>query len=179
MVTGNALFFASILRTDRCKRPAGSYGARDLLALIRRARLAPVLAGARGRGDRHVLRRLYCSRRRPYRLVAGALSQRLVRFARGTDHDRHGRWGLTRVLDAWDRASDAAAVLHMAAQRSNVRPGPARLIDAHLTGQFASAAETICAFLSRPEVDRRLEAAFFAADDTHLQQLLSDAMWAM
>lgn len=84
---------------------------------------------------------------------------------------------LDRALAAWDGAADPAAAIHMAALRDDVLTLNARpcfnnaFLDKH-RGQ----ADRIGAFLMRPEVDTRVEAAFFAVDDPRLQQILSDAL---
>jgi len=83
---------------------------------------------------------------------------------------------LDRALSVWDRAADPAAAIHMAALREDVlilngRP----CLDNAFLEDHREAADTIGAFLMRPEVDRRLEAAFFTVADPRLQQILSDA----
>lgn len=84
---------------------------------------------------------------------------------------------IDRVLVAWDAAGDPAAVIHMAALREDVLSTHARtcLHSAYLD-DHKEAADRIGAFLVRPEVDARIEAAFFAVTDPRLQRLLSDAM---
>jgi hypothetical protein len=84
---------------------------------------------------------------------------------------------LARVLDAWDKAPDPDAAIHMAALRSDVRRDPTRLINAHLSQQYDAAAEAIGDFLSRTDVDERLERVFFQLKDPGLQKIVSDAMW--
>lgn len=85
---------------------------------------------------------------------------------------------LNRVLQTWEAAPDPQAAIHMAAVRSSVsRVGAhARLASAYLEKRHDEAA-TIGRFLDRPEIDRRLEAAFFVVEDMRLQQILSDAIW--
>jgi hypothetical protein len=85
---------------------------------------------------------------------------------------------LETALSAWDGASDPEAAIHMAAQRERVLIEGRRtyLHSAYLEGEFDQAADAIGAFLMRPEVDRRLEAAFFAVTDPRLQKIISDAM---
>jgi hypothetical protein len=85
---------------------------------------------------------------------------------------------IARVLDAWDRAPDPNAAIHMAALRSDVRRDPTRMINAHLSQEYSDAAEAIGAFLARPEVDRRLERIFFELEHPALQKIVSDAMWS-
>lgn len=84
---------------------------------------------------------------------------------------------IDRALAVWDRASDPPAVIHMAALRSDVIEEHDRkyLHDAFLEDRPADA-DRIGAFLLRPEVDERIEAAVFATDDPRLQQILSDAL---
>jgi hypothetical protein len=84
---------------------------------------------------------------------------------------------ITRVLQTWDAAADPDAAIHMAALRSDVRRDPTRLINAHLSQEYTTAAEAIGAFLSRTEVDERLERVFFGIKDPALQKIVSDAMW--
>jgi len=85
---------------------------------------------------------------------------------------------LERALAAWDRAPDPGAAIHMAALRERVlqESGRTYLRSAYLEGNFNVEADAIGAFLMRPEVDRRLEAAFFTVTDPRLQKLVSDAM---
>ncbi|MGE0023923.1 MAG: hypothetical protein AB7S70_09865 [Hyphomicrobium sp.] len=84
---------------------------------------------------------------------------------------------LDRALAAWDQAADPAAAIHMAALREDVlilngRP----CLDTPFLEDHREAADTVGAFLMRPEVDRRLEAAFFTVPDPRLQQILSDGL---
>lgn len=83
-----------------------------------------------------------------------------------------------RVLAAWDAASDPPAAIHMAGLRDRVlsESGRTYLVSAYLES-YAEAADAIGAFLVRPEVDARLERAFFTIEDERLQKLVSDAMW--
>lgn len=87
---------------------------------------------------------------------------------------------LERVLAVWDGAADPSAAIHMAALREDVLESAGRtyLHSAYLDKDFNREADRIGAFLMRPEVDRRIEAAFFAVSDARLQSLLSDAMIA-
>lgn len=84
---------------------------------------------------------------------------------------------IDRALAAWDAAADPAAVIHMAALREDVLSTHARtcLHSAYLD-RHKEPADRIGAFLMRPEVDARIEAAFFAVADPRLQSLLSEAM---
>ena len=84
---------------------------------------------------------------------------------------------LDRALSAWDGAEDPAAAIHMAALRDDVlmlndRP----CFDNPFLEDHREEADRIGAFLMRPDVDLRLEAAFFTVSDPRLQQILSDAM---
>jgi hypothetical protein len=83
---------------------------------------------------------------------------------------------LERVLAVWDAAPDPSGAIHMAASRSNIgwRDGAQRHISAFLDS-YPEAAQLIARFLLRPEVDQRLENAFFAIDDPRLQKIVSDA----
>ena len=87
---------------------------------------------------------------------------------------------LGRVLAAWDAAADPPAAIHMAALREGVLESGGRtyLHSAYLEKDYDAEADAIAAFLMRPEVDRRLEAAFFQVEDPRLQRILSDAMVA-
>jgi hypothetical protein len=82
------------------------------------------------------------------------------------------------ILKAWDEAEDPGAAIHFAAARRNVEryDGDLRLNSAFLEERVADA-KLIGEFLSRPEVDDRLEAAFFKIDEPRLQKIVSDAMW--
>jgi hypothetical protein len=88
------------------------------------------------------------------------------------------RGDLARALAAWDRAADPGAAIHMAALRERVlqEGGRCYLHSAYLERDYEPEADAIGRFLMRPEVDRRIEAAFFAVSDARLQRLLSDAM---
>lgn len=81
-----------------------------------------------------------------------------------------------RALAAWDAAADPAAAIHMAALREDVLSTQARTCwhSAYLD-EHKGAGDKIGAFLMRPEVDQRIEAAFFAVEDPRLQAILSDA----
>lgn len=85
---------------------------------------------------------------------------------------------LARALAAWDRAADPPAAIHMAALRHRVlqEGGRTYLHSAYLAGDHDAAADVIGTFLSRPEVDRRLEEVFFTVTDPRLQKIISDAM---
>ncbi len=84
---------------------------------------------------------------------------------------------LDRVLARLDRAPDPEAALHLAALRSDVliETGRTYVVNSYLDEHKAEA-DRIGAFLMRPVVSRRIEAAFFAVDDPRLQQILSDAL---
>lgn len=85
-----------------------------------------------------------------------------------------------RALTAWDGAEDPEAAIHMAAVRERVSWSGERfsLHSAYLERDYVAEAEAIGAFLMRPDVTERIEAAFFRAEDPRLQQILSDALWA-
>ena len=84
---------------------------------------------------------------------------------------------LDRVLSRWDRVEGPEAAIHMAALRGDVLElrGRPTFSNPFLEDHPAEA-DTIGSFLARPEVDKRLEAAFFAVSDPRMQRLLSDAM---
>lgn len=86
---------------------------------------------------------------------------------------------LDRVLAVWDGADDPGGAIHMASLRADVlhfSNGPL-LHSAYLERDHVAEAEKIGRFLMRPEVDERLERAFFLIDDPRLQQLVSDALY--
>lgn len=82
---------------------------------------------------------------------------------------------LDRVLAVWDAAPDPAAAIHMAALQDDIlrETGRTYFHSAYLD-THREAADTIGAFLTRPEVQTRLEAAFFQIEDPRLQQIVSD-----
>jgi hypothetical protein len=82
------------------------------------------------------------------------------------------------VLKAWDEAGDPGAAIHFAAARRSVKriEGDLRLDSAFLE-RYVADAKLIGEFLSRPQVDQRLEATFFMIDDPRLQKIVSDATW--
>lgn len=84
---------------------------------------------------------------------------------------------IERALAAWDAISTPAAAIHMAALRDRMtfRGGSWSLHSAYLEGDHDAEAEIIGSFLMRPEVDARIEAAFFETSDPRLQKILSDA----
>lgn len=83
---------------------------------------------------------------------------------------------LARALAVWDAGPLVGAAIHMARMRQSLdyKHGRDILRNAHLEEQPDAAAE-IAAFLLRPSVQERIEAAFFATDDPHLQKILSNA----
>lgn len=85
---------------------------------------------------------------------------------------------IDRALAVWDGAADPGAALHMAALRADVSKTHDRtyLYSVYLEGAYGAAADTIGAFLSRPEIDKRLEDAFFQVEDERLQKILSDGL---
>lgn len=84
---------------------------------------------------------------------------------------------LEHVLLQLDRAPDPAAALHMAAMRSDILIETSRTyLHSAFLERHGFEADRIGAFLMRPEVSRRIEAAFFAVEDPRLQQILSDGL---
>jgi hypothetical protein len=80
-------------------------------------------------------------------------------------------------LAAWEDADDPNAAVHMAALRRRVLRETGRTyFHSAYFDDHRDAADTIGAFLMRPEVTQRIEAAFFQIDDPRLQQLVSDAV---
>jgi hypothetical protein len=85
---------------------------------------------------------------------------------------------LGRVLARWDAADDPPAAIHMAALREDIlKEGGRTYLHSAYLEDHEDAADAIGAFLVRPEVDSRLEAAFFQIDDPRLQKIVSDAVW--
>jgi hypothetical protein len=83
---------------------------------------------------------------------------------------------LERALSAWEQAENPAAAIHMAALRGDVLTLNGRFcLDNAFLEDHREAADKIGAFLMRPEVDARIEAAFFETPDPRLQRILSDA----
>jgi hypothetical protein len=84
---------------------------------------------------------------------------------------------IKRMLAAWDGSPDPPAAIHMAALRGNVlrRSHRTFFYSAYLP-DHPEAADAIGAFLVRPEVTARIEAAVFTVEDPRLQQILSDAL---
>lgn len=60
--------------------------------------------------------------------------------------------------------------------RLSWRNGRSHFRDAHLERDYRVAAEAIAGFLDRPEVDRRMEAAFVATRDEGIEQILGSAL---
>lgn len=83
-----------------------------------------------------------------------------------------------RVLAVWDAAPDPAAAVHMAEARLRIawKKGRSVFYDAHLEGDYDPETEAIATFLSRTEVTERIEAAFLAATDEGLAQVLANAV---
>lgn len=88
-----------------------------------------------------------------------------------------GGGNLDRALATWEAAEDPAAAIHMAALREDVLMLNGRpCFDNPFLEDHREAADKIGAFLMRPDVDTRIEAAFFAVADPRLQHILSDAL---
>ena len=82
-----------------------------------------------------------------------------------------------RLLTQWDTADAPAAAIHMAALRRRViREVDRTYLHSPYLEDHPEAADKIGAFLMRPEVDARIEAAFFTVEDPRLQKILSDAL---
>lgn len=85
-----------------------------------------------------------------------------------------------RLIRAIDNASDPGAAVHIAALRRRIRQtlnGPV-LKSAYLEdAPHDAAAARFGAWLMSPRVSARIEAAFFMVDDSHLQEILSNAAW--
>ena len=88
---------------------------------------------------------------------------------------------LERALAVWDAAPDphAAAAMALLRWRITWRGDVAIMADWIDTSMGAAAqrqGELIAAFLKRPHVDKRIEAAFFATKDPNLQAILSNGL---
>jgi hypothetical protein len=84
---------------------------------------------------------------------------------------------LTRMLRAWDEGPLVGAAVHFAIVRQRLSYSKDRrdiLWSAYLE-DYPDAAAEIATFLLRPSVLERIEGAFFATDDPHLQKILSNA----
>lgn len=81
---------------------------------------------------------------------------------------------LDRALDVWDAGPEIGATAHMAQLRTDVyyTGGRDTYRNAHLD-DYPEAADKIAAFVTRPGVVERIEAAFFLTDDPDLQTILS------
>lgn len=85
---------------------------------------------------------------------------------------------LPRILGVWDAAPDPAAAVHMAGARMFLswNDGRCHFHDAHLDRDYKEETEAVAAFLNRPEVDRRMEAAFVATHHEGIEQILGNAL---
>ncbi len=83
---------------------------------------------------------------------------------------------LTRALAVWDRGPLVGAAVHMAVARQSLsyKGGCDVLHNAHLD-DYGDAARQLATFLLQPSVAERIEEAFFATSDPHLQKILSMA----
>jgi hypothetical protein len=82
-----------------------------------------------------------------------------------------------RLLTRWNAADDPPAPIHMAALRRRViREVDRTYLHSPYLEDHPEAADKIGAFLMRPEVDARIEGAFFTVEDPRLQKILSDAL---
>lgn len=84
---------------------------------------------------------------------------------------------LTRALRVWDAGPLIGAAVHFAIVRQRLcysKDGRDILRSAYLEDRREAAAE-IAVFLLRPSILERIEEAFFATDDPHLQKILSNA----
>jgi hypothetical protein len=85
---------------------------------------------------------------------------------------------IVQILAAWDKVPDPAGAVHMAAARQRIayRDGTPYFRDAHLDSDHRQAGEAIAAFLLRPVVTERIEAAFLAADRPGIEQILANGV---
>lgn len=83
---------------------------------------------------------------------------------------------LARALAVWDTGPDLGSAVHMARMHGSLdfTHGRDILRNAQLD-DAPEAAASLAAFLLRPCVHARIEAAFFKTDDPHLQTILSKA----
>ena len=85
-----------------------------------------------------------------------------------------------RLIAAYDRAADPGAGVHLASLRRHVKQtagGPV-LESAYLDGEpHRDAVKRLGAWLVSDAVRARIDAAFYAVDDPHLQEFLSTAAW--
>jgi hypothetical protein len=81
---------------------------------------------------------------------------------------------LDRALAVWDAGPEIGAAVHMAQIRTDVyyTGGRDTYRNAHLD-DHPDQADKIAAFVNRPGVSERIEAAFFLTDDPDLQTILS------
>ena len=83
---------------------------------------------------------------------------------------------LSRALAVWDAGPLVGAAVQMAMTRQSLswKGGRDILRNAHLD-DHEEAARELATFLLRPSVAERIEEAFFATSDLHLQKILSNA----
>jgi len=86
---------------------------------------------------------------------------------------------LPRVLATWDRLPDPAAAIHMAEARSRLVWTAGRWVfpSAYLEADFEAEAVAIGAFLTRPGIVDRIEAAYLAVGEEGLEQILEKGIW--
>lgn len=89
----------------------------------------------------------------------------------------HAGGDLERALKVWDAAPDPGAALNMASLRYEITwsNGEPTLSDWDFDQSMRAEGNRIAAFLRRPEVDERIEAAFFMTENEGWQKILSDA----
>jgi hypothetical protein len=83
---------------------------------------------------------------------------------------------IKRALALWDKIGDPDAAIAMAWLRQNVSNENGLYFVDNI---YLSELDRFCVgnFLMRPDVDARIEASVFKVEDSHIQQILSDALW--
>ncbi|MGL4325449.1 MAG: hypothetical protein ACRCTD_15540, partial [Beijerinckiaceae bacterium] len=84
---------------------------------------------------------------------------------------------IQRALRALAQAPDPHAAIHIAALRLETRwNGSDVMLRSEFLKDHAEQARAVGAFVHQPAWDRRMEAAFFAIEDSQLQKFLSDTL---
>lgn len=84
-----------------------------------------------------------------------------------------------RMLKVWDAAPDPGAAASIANVRMRVtwKHGIPCLYNWDADAKMRTEGELIAAFVRRPEVDARIEDAFFMTEETNMQMLMSNALF--
>ena len=79
------------------------------------------------------------------------------------------------LLRVWDTAPEPASSIHIAVARLKMSwEGERRFITSVFLEDYPEAADRIGEFLTRPQVDKRIEKEFFKVEDPILQTILSN-----